>query len=87
MPKVEIYTTPSCPFCFSVKELLEEKGVPFTEIDVMTAPGLRLEMTERANGNHTVPQVFIDGEHMGGCDELCQLDSKGALDAKLGSDT
>jgi len=83
LPKVDIYTTPFCPFCYAAKKLLARKGVSFTEIDVMMKPAKRREMTERANGASTVPQIFIDGEHLGDCDELLWLDGEGTLDAKL----
>jgi len=84
LAKVEIYTTPFCPYCHRAKRLLEGKGVRFTEIDVMFTPGKRREMTERAHGDRKVPQIFIDGRHVGGCDELCALDSRGELDSLLG---
>ncbi|GHD98348.1 glutaredoxin [Defluviimonas sp. 20V17] len=85
MPKVEIYTTPFCGFCLSAKRLLKKKGVDFTEYNVMTKPDLRREMMQRANGGHTVPQIFIDGTHVGGCDELYALDRSGKLDPMLGA--
>ncbi len=84
MPEIEIYTTPFCPFCFHAKKLLEDKGVAFNEIDVMMSPDKRQEMTARAGGGYTVPQVFVDGEHLGDCNEMYRLDGEGALDAKLG---
>ncbi len=83
MAAVEIYTTPFCPYCARAKRLLERKGVPYTEIDVSGA-GPRQEMTERAGGGHTVPQIFIDGRHVGGSDELFELDMDGELDPLLG---
>ena len=84
VPKVEIYTTPFCPFCFHAKRLLEEKGITFTEIGVMMAPGKRSEMAERAGGSRTVPQIFVDGEYLGDCEEVYRLEDDGALDAVLG---
>lgn len=84
MVDVEIYTSPFCPFCYRAKALLDEKGIPYREIDVMMGPGKRREMRERSGGDHRVPQVFIDGEHVGGCDELYALEDAGALDVKLG---
>ncbi len=87
MPTVEIYTTPICPFCIQAKRLLDKKQVPYTEIDVMGRPGKRKEMTERSNGGHTVPQIFIDGKPIGGCDELFELDFDDELDALLGLET
>jgi glutaredoxin 3 len=83
MPQVIIYTTPTCPFCIKAKRLLSAKGVAFKEIDVTSAPGLRDEMTARAEGRYTVPQIFVDGCGLGGCDELYDLDRKGELDALL----
>lgn len=84
MAKIEIYTTQICPYCFAAKELLQQKGVSFSEIDVMGKPGARDAMTKRAGGSHTVPQIFIDGTHIGGCDDLYALEQKGALDALIG---
>ena len=83
MAKVEIYTSPFCGYCFRAKSLLKQKGVEFTEIDVMLHPGRRKEMEQRANGGYTVPQIFIDDKHVGGCDDLYALDSKGQLDPLL----
>ncbi len=80
--EVEIYTTPTCPFCIQAKHLLNKKGVVFAEIDV-SDPGLRATMKERTNGLHTVPQVFINGEHVGGCDDLYDLEFDGELDLKI----
>ena len=65
------------------KMLLQEKGAGFKEIDVNRDPKLRFEMTKRANGGYTVPQIFINGEHIGGCDELYALEREGKLDEKL----
>lgn len=84
MAKVEIYTSPFCPYCVRAKKLLTTKGVDFEEIDVMRNPGRRREMEKRSNGGHTVPQIFIDNEHVGGCDDLVALDRRGALDVMLG---
>ncbi len=84
MANIEIYTTALCPFCVGAKGLLNGKGVPFTEIDVSFNPEKRKKMTDRANGRTSVPQVFINGEHVGGCDDLYDLESEGVLDAKLG---
>ena len=84
MAKVEIYTTNTCPFCRMAKQLLEAKNVVFQEIDVSgDAPG-RQAMTERAAGRTSVPQIFIDGTHIGGCDDLYALDASGGLDPLLG---
>lgn len=83
MAKVEIYTTMMCPFCFRAVKLLKSKGVDFNEIDVTFDPEMRRKMTERADGRRSVPQIFIDGEGIGGSDELAALDASGELDAKL----
>lgn len=85
MPEIEIYTSPICSYCWRAKKLLDNKGVDFTEINVMMQPGRRQEMVGRANGGHTVPQIFIDGKHIGGCDELYTLDQQGGLDPLLQS--
>ena len=87
LPTVEIYTTPICPFCIQAKRLLDKKKVPYTEINVMLHPGKRKEMTKRSNGGHTVPQIFIDGKPIGGCDDLFELDFDDELDALLGLET
>ena len=83
MKPVEIYTTPICGYCTAAKRLLTNKGASFTEIDVMRSPEKRGEMMERANGGHTVPQIFIGGEHIGGFDDMNALDRAGKLDAIL----
>ena len=85
MAKVEIYTSPTCGFCWRAKSLLKEKGVEFQEIDVTLHPSRWPEMMQRANGSHTVPQIFIGDAHIGGCDELLALDHKGGLDPLLSS--
>ena len=83
MPKIEIYTTTICPFCHAAKKLLNEKGANFSEISLTREPHMRDRMVERANGGRTVPQIFIDGTHIGGCDDLYALDAKGGLDPLL----
>ncbi len=83
MKTVEIYTTPICGFCNAAKRLLASKNVEFTEYNVMLKPALRAEMTQRANGGRTVPQIFIGDEHVGGCDDLFALEQAGKLDAML----
>lgn len=87
MPPVEIYTTPYCPYCIAAKELLGKKGVTFKEIDVSGNRDLRSQMTQRANGGYTVPQIFIGGTHVGGCDDLYALEEEGKLDPLLNSGT
>jgi glutaredoxin 3 len=83
MSRIEIYTTPYCPYCIAAKELLTRKGAPFTEIDVSCDSTRRAEMTKRANGGYTVPQIFIGATHVGGCDDLYALDGEGKLDPLL----
>ena len=83
MAAVEIYTTLWCPFCHRAKRLLSARNVDFTEIDVGMDRERRREMRDRADGRHTVPQIFIDGVGIGGSDELAALDASGELDALL----
>jgi glutaredoxin 3 len=83
MARVEIYATMFCPFCFRAKRLLDAKGADYEEIDVTMSPGRRGEMTERAGGDRRVPQIFVDGRHIGGCDELFALEAAGELDPML----
>lgn len=83
MPKVEIYTKFLCPYCTRAKTLLGKKGVAFEEIDISMGGPKRAEMLERANGGTTVPQIFIDGRHIGGSDDLAALERAGELDALL----
>lgn len=83
MKTVEIYTTPFCPYCLAAKRLLQKKGVAYTETDVSNDPALREEMTVRAGGKRTVPQIFIGGQHVGGSDDLHLLDRQGRLDPLL----
>jgi glutaredoxin 3 len=83
MARIEIYTSPFCGFCYSAKNLLGKKNADFEELDVMMHPTRKREMVARAGGRTSVPQIFIDGEHIGGCDELYALEASGVLDAKL----
>jgi len=83
MPKVVLYTKDYCRFCAQAKELLNSKGAEFIEIDVTRDVDLQAEMIERA-GRRTVPQIFIDGRHVGGFDDLAALDAAGGLDPLLG---
>ncbi len=83
MPEVEIYTTPICPYCVRAKSLLDKKGVGYKEIDVAADPAIRDAMIKRAGGKRTVPQIFINGHHVGGSDELYALERKGELDQIL----
>ena len=84
MPKVEIYTQPFCGYCTRALRLLDRKGVAYEEIDVMMTPSRRSEMIRRAGGRTTTPQIFIDDQGVGGCDELMELDAAGRLDPLLG---
>jgi glutaredoxin 3 len=81
---VEVYSSFWCPYCYRAKNLLKSKGVEFKEIEVDNDANLRAEMVQRAGGRRTVPQIFIDGKHVGGSDELAALDRDGTLDALLG---
>lgn len=83
MARVEIYTSPLCPYCWRAKRLLAQKGVAFEEIDLWAEPGRRSEMVQRAEGRTTVPQIFIDGRGIGGSDDLHALDGRGELDLLL----
>jgi glutaredoxin 3 len=83
MAKIEIYTKFLCPFCTRAKSLLTKKGATFAEYDISMGGPLRAEMLERAGGRNTVPQIFIDGGHIGGSDELAALDRAGKLDSLL----
>jgi glutaredoxin 3 len=83
MTPVEIYTTPYCPYCLDAKALLKKKNVAFTEIDVSRDRDLRNQMTQRAHGGYTVPQIFIGKVHVGGCDDLYALEGEGKLDPLL----
>ena len=83
MKPVEIYTSPLCGFCHAAKRLLNEKGVDFTEVDVLKHPERKAEMIQRANGGRTVPQIFVGDTHVGGCDDLYALEQSGKLDPLL----
>lgn len=83
MKPVEIYTSPLCGFCHAAKRLLTEKGVRFSEVDVLANPDRKPEMIQRANGGRTVPQIFVGQTHVGGCDDLYALERAGKLDALL----
>jgi glutaredoxin 3 len=87
MPRVEIYSTLFCPYCARAKSLLERKGVKYINFDIIEDGAKREEMVKRAGGRTSVPQIFIDGEHIGGCDDLYALDRAGKLDPKLGRPT
>ena len=80
MPLVEIYTKGFCPYCWRAKHLLDSKQVEYREIGVDMGGEMRQEMIRRANGRTTVPQIFIAGRHIGGCDDLVALERAGKLD-------
>lgn len=84
-PKVEIYTWRSCPFCIRAKQLLKSKGVDFIEYSIDGDEAARSQMQKRANGRRSVPQIFINNQHVGGCDDLYDLDDLGRLDSLLAS--
>ena len=86
MAEIEIYSSMLCGFCYRAKKLLQTKGVEFREIDVMLQPRRRREMTERSGGRTSVPQIFIDGVHIGGSDDLFTLESQGKLDPLLAAE-
>ena len=83
MPPVTVYTKSWCPYCMAAKDLLTQKGVPFTEIEITGKPEAREAMIRRAGGRSTVPQIFIGDRHVGGCDDLYALQSRGELDPLL----
>jgi glutaredoxin 3 len=83
MAKVEIYTKAFCPYCFRAKHLLDGKDVEYEEFDISMGGPKRQEMIQRANGRTTVPQIFIDGKHIGGSDDLAALERQGGLDPLL----
>ena len=83
MAKVEVYTKFGCPYCYRAKRLLDGKGASYEEFDITMGGPQRAEMIQRANGRTTVPQVFIDGKHIGGSDDLAALDARGGLDTLL----
>lgn len=83
MPTVEIYTQPWCPYCSRAKSLLDRKKVAYTEINAPAGTPARAESQRRAGGRTSVPQIFIDGRHIGGSDDLAALDRSGGLDPIL----
>jgi glutaredoxin 3 len=83
MPAITIYTKSWCPYCSAAKKLLTEKGAAFTEIDIEKKPEARAEMIQKAKGRSTVPQIFIGERHVGGCDDLYDLDDRGQLEPLL----
>lgn len=83
MAKVEMYTKMMCPYCVRAKSLLKSKGVDIIDIPAWMDASKRREMNERSGGRNTFPQIFIDGKHIGGCDDLYALDGEGGLDPLL----
>ena len=85
MVNIVIYTKPTCPYCIKAKGILTEKGQKFTQINIEGNDDLRSEMIRKSGGRHTVPQIFIDNDHIGGCDDLVAYNASGELDKKLAS--
>lgn len=83
MPKVEVFCTPFCPYCVRAKKLLESKNIEYEDIRVDQEPERHTEMRERSKRT-SVPQIFIDDDHIGGCDDLFALEAEGSLDSRLG---
>jgi glutaredoxin 3 len=83
MPQIIVYSKQSCPYCRRAKALLTQKGAAFEEIDIIEQPEQRARMIELAGGRTTVPQIFINGRHIGGCDDLVELNLDGGLDPLL----
>ena len=83
MANIEIYTSPFCGFCYRAKSLLNDKGVDYIEIDIISHPKRYSEMIRRAGGLQTVPQIFVDNRHIGGCDDLYELEVKDKLNSIL----
>jgi glutaredoxin 3 len=84
MATIEVYSSDRCPYCVKAKALLDRKGVEYKEINVTEDDKARQALVEKAKGLRTVPQIFIDGNHVGGCDDLYELDQKGELDPLIG---
>lgn len=83
--EITIYTQPLCGYCSRAKQLLDSKGVAYTEIDLFAEPAKRREMLAKSGGRRTVPQIFVGTTHVGGCDDLVALERAGDLDALLAS--
>lgn len=83
MANVEIYTWRTCPFCIRAKALLDQKGVDYTEYSIDGDEQARAKMSQRANGRRSLPQIFINGQHIGGCDDIHALNAQGKLDPLL----
>jgi glutaredoxin 3 len=85
MPQITVYSGPNCPFCERAKMLLKKKGAAFEDFNVKSDADKLTEMMDRSGGMRTIPQIFINGQHIGGCDDLFALDSAGKLDPLLAS--
>jgi glutaredoxin 3 len=85
MPRITVYSGPSCPYCVRAKALLDKKGAKFEEINVRADAAKLDEMLKKTGGKRTIPQIFINDKHIGGCDELYALDARGGLDPLLAS--
>lgn len=85
MPKIEIYSTAICPYCVAAKNLLKSRGLDYQEVRVDTDPAARRVMLERSHGARTVPQIFINGEHIGGYEQLAEASHNGRLAALTGA--
>jgi len=85
MPQITVYSGPGCPYCERAKQLFKKKGVAFEDFDVRADESKLVEMMEKSNGKRTIPQIFIGGQHIGGCDDLYALENAGKLDALLAS--
>lgn len=83
MAEVTIYTKPMCPYCHRAMDLLDKKGVAYTEIEAAFDPAKKQEMMQRSAGRATFPQIFINGQHVGGCDDMMALERDGKLDPLL----
>lgn len=83
MPNITVYSGPNCPYCVRAKALLEKKGAQFEDVDIKSNPDRREEMLAKSNGRQTIPQIFIGGKHIGGCDDLYALEDSGELDKLL----
>ena len=81
--EIIVYTTNYCPYCVKAKQLLLKKGVEFEEVDLTDDDAARMKLVEKSGGRKTVPQIFINNQHIGGCDDLYALDTKGELDSLL----
>lgn len=84
MPNVTLYTTAMCPYCVRARNLLDKKGIEYTDIRIDEQPEMRAEMENRAHGRTSVPQIFIDDFHVGGFDDMAEMDVDGELDERLG---